>query len=335
MNWLDRLGLEHPVVQAGMGGGLATAELAAAVSLAGGLGTIGLLPAQALAQEIAKARALCGVRPFAVNLLMPFVRTSHIKVCLREKPAAVSLFFGYNAKMVAALKRQGIMVFHQVGNAAQAHRALSDGADALIVQGLEAGGHIMGEQTLAQGLRDMAWAVERCPVIAAGGIHDATTAGAAARLGAHGVAAGTRFLLTPESHAHPAYKDRLLAANATLVTRLFGLGWPAPHRVVANAATQRWSDADGAPPAWVSWVHRVAVTGSRWQPSWMEGVLLRRQRLSSAIFSPFSHLQGMPDAWADLTPLYAGDCVTTIHSLQPAAAVVQALSQGFYNWHTP
>ncbi len=329
MSWLDRLGLEHPVVQAGMGGGLATAELAAAVSLAGGLGTLGLMPAHTLPHEIAKARALCGGRPFAVNLLMPFVRSAHVKVCLREKPAAVSLFFGYNAKMVAALKREGIMVFHQVGNTAQAHRALNDGADALIVQGLEAGGHLMGEQTLTRGLRDMAWAMERCPVIAAGGIHDAATAGAAARLGAHGVAAGTRFLLTPESHAHPAYKARLLAANATLVTRLFGLGWPAPHRVVVNAATHRWSDADGAPPAWASRIHHAAVMGSRWQPPWMERALLRCQRLGSPVFSPFAQLRDMPDAWADLTPLYAG------HSLQPAATVVHALSQGFNNRQTP
>src|SRR5215831_3595982 len=95
IDWRDRLSLEHPIIQAGMGGGVARAELAAAVSRAGALGTLGLLAPGPLAREIRRARELAPGRPIAVNLLVPFARQAHAEVCAEARVAAVALSFGF------------------------------------------------------------------------------------------------------------------------------------------------------------------------------------------------------------------------------------------------
>src|SRR5688500_9058273 len=104
MDVLDRLQLEAPVVQAGLGGGLARADLAAAVSRAGGLGTLGIVPPSLLRRELRTAREAAPNRPIAVNLLMPFVTRGHVDVCVDERPAVAVLFCGHDAELVAALQ---------------------------------------------------------------------------------------------------------------------------------------------------------------------------------------------------------------------------------------
>src|ERR1044071_8426029 len=235
--WNASIGLRHPVMQAGRAGGLASAELVIAVSRAGGLGTLGLMPPQQFRAELRTVREQAESQPFAANLLMPFTRRAHVDAIVEFKPAVVSMFFGFDAEIVARLKQAGILFLHQVGDADQARRALQDGADGLIGQGEEAGGHLAGTAALKDLLATLRPIAGARPLLAAGGIHDAATAQRARSWGADGVAAGTRFLLTPESHAHDQYKARLLAAQQTLRTELFGLAWPAPHRVVPNAAT--------------------------------------------------------------------------------------------------
>src|SRR3954467_4439005 len=136
---LERLGVELPVVQAGMGGGLSRHELAAAVSEAGGLGTIAVNGAEAIRRELAAARGVPG-RPFAVNVLLPFARRDWFEAA--GAADAVVTFWG------EPRRRTGGVWLHQCGSVGEARRAHAAGADGLIVQGAEAGGHVRG-RTLA------------------------------------------------------------------------------------------------------------------------------------------------------------------------------------------
>src|SRR6266481_4179442 len=140
----DRLSIEHGVVQAGLGGGLSRAELAVAVSRAGGLGTVGIMgePA-AFRAEIRRARELAAGKPVSANLLFPVMRRAHVDACVAERVPVVSLFFGFDRRVVEALHEAGSVVMHQVGTVEQARRALADGADVLIAQGEDAGGHLL------------------------------------------------------------------------------------------------------------------------------------------------------------------------------------------------
>jgi nitronate monooxygenase len=323
----DRLGLEHPVLQAALGGGLARAELASAVSRAGGLGTVGIVadPAAYRAQ-LQRAKEQAPGKPIAANLLMPFARRGHVQACIAERVPVVSLFFGFDRRVVEALHDAGAVVLHQVGTVAQAKRALADGADGLIAQSLGAGGHLLGEGPLDALLPQLAELAPDRPLFAAGGICDRATASAALALGASGVAAGTRFLLTPESHAHPGYKERLLRADRTLVTLLFGLGWHALHRVVPNAATDRWCARDPLGPSWVRALNATTQPLLQRLPASAQRGTIGAQRVERPFYTPSSVLRGMDERLLDVAPLYAGECVTQITALRPAAEVVAELA---------
>ena len=141
---LDRLRLDVPVAQAGMGGGLAGADLALAVAAAGGLGTLGLAPAAQLRDSITRVRDGAADRAVAVNLLMPFVRRSHVAVCTESRIDVAVVAFGGDEALVRQLKESGVFVLAMVGTEQQARRAIHWGADGLIAQGCEAGGHLAG-----------------------------------------------------------------------------------------------------------------------------------------------------------------------------------------------
>ncbi len=198
---LERLGISLPVLQAGMGGGVAGADLAAAVSEAGGLGTIGILPAPLLGRALARARKLTGA-PIAVNLLLPFTRPEHWGVA-RDADAVVT-FWG------PPVRRTTRIWIHQCGSVAEAHAAQIAGADAVIAQGIEAGGHVRGTLPALRLLEQVRAALPGFPVLLAGGVADAGDVRAALDAGAAGVVCGTRFLLSEESAAHPEYKRRLI-----------------------------------------------------------------------------------------------------------------------------
>lgn len=327
--WRERIGLRHPVIQAGMGGGLSTAELAGAVSAAGGLGTLGLMPPDEFRAELRRLRDRCAGLPFAANLLLPFVRQAHVDACLEFRPAAVSLFYGFDAALVRRLRQAGIQIWHQVGDAAQASRALADGADGLIAQGEEAGGHLAGNLPLAQVVAALHPLTGNRPLFAAGGIHDAASAGRARRLGVDGVVAGTRFLLTPESNAHPDYQARLLGSAETLRTQLFGLAWPAPHRVIPNAATLRWCARHPDGPRWARIINALMVPGRRLLPMSAVIRIVALQRLGIPLYSPAAPTRAMAADRLEVAALYAGTCVAQISELLPAASVVSELAQGF------
>lgn len=323
----DLFRIERPVIQAGMGGGLARAELAGAVSAAGGLGTVGIvIEPERFAAEIRRARELAGGRPIAANLLFPVLRRAHVDVCVRERVPVVSLFFGFDRRVVEALHGAGATVLHQVGTVEQARRAIEDGADGLIAQGAGAGGHVLAAEPLHEFVPKLVDIAGGRPVIAAGGVWNRATVKAATASGASGVSVGTRFLLTHESHAHEAYKSRLLEATSTLVTLLFGLGWHGLHRVVPNAATDRWCRADPLGPRWVRGVNRATERLLATMPPSGARAFVGRQTVNRPFYTPIALVRGMDAGLADVTPLYAGDCVTNIRALASAGDVVNELS---------
>jgi NAD(P)H-dependent flavin oxidoreductase YrpB (nitropropane dioxygenase family) len=272
---LDLRSLATPVVQAGMGS-VARHELAAAVSEAGGLGTIGGVRAP-IAAEIAAARRLTG-RPIAVNLLLPFLRPGDAEAAAAAD--AIVTFWGPPRRPAAN------MWIHQCGSVEEAKAAAAAGADAVIAQGVEAGGHVRGS-TLMLELLSRVRAAVKIPVLAAGGIIDAAGVRAVLDSGAVAAVAGTRFLLSDESHAHDDYKQRCLNASETILTELFGLGWPdAPHRVIANRATRRWLRSDPRGPRWIRVANRVAAPLTSRIPTAVQERAITTQRPSQPFLGP-------------------------------------------------
>ena len=324
MDLLDRLGLDVPVVQAGMGGGIAGAKLAGAVSRAGGLGTVGLLPPEPFAAELRRARESADGRPVSANLLLPFARRAHVEACIAAGVGSVSLFFGFDARVVAALREAGIAVLHQVGTVEEVRRALDDGADAVIAQGIEAGGHLLAREPAAAFLPRALEAARGAPVLAAGGIADAADVRRVLDAGAAAAWCGSRFLLTEESRAHPAYKARALGATGTIETKVFGFGWPDRHRVLPNAATERWGGGPlGAAAAALNAATRPLA---RVVPASMASRMLPLQRAGIPLLGPQPPLAGMDERLLEVAPLYAGECVARIDGVVPAADAVRALA---------
>jgi nitronate monooxygenase len=326
MDLAERLGLEVPVVQAGMGGGLSRSALAAAVSSAGALGTIGIMPAPVLRSEVQATREACGDRPFAVNLLMPYVKRPHLDVCVLTRPAVVTLFCGHDRGVVERLHDAGVFVLHQVGTVAAAKRALAEGADGLVVQGVEAGGHVLANRPLRETLPAVLGVAGSRPVLAAGGMVDVSDVRAALDHGAAAVVAGTRFLLTDECHAHPDYKQRVLSSTDTVMTTLFAAGWRDPHRVVRNAAVRRWCKPDGTPLPLARAVASATMPLARRVPMSFGPRLVARQRVGMPMFSPAALLRGDDPVLVEVTPLYAGTGAARIGSVVPAAEAVRQLT---------
>jgi len=311
---LERLGVELPVVQAGMGGGISRHELAAAVSEAGGLGTIAVTGAEAIRRELASARALTG-RPVAVNVLLPFARRGWFEAAA-EADVLVT-FWG------EPRRRTGGAWLHQCGSVEEARRAQAAGADGVIVQGVEAGGHVRGTTPALQLLEEVRAALPRdYPLLLAGGIAGRDDVRAALAAAATAAVAGTRFLLSEESRAHALYKERLLAADATILTELFGAGWPAPHRVVPNAATQHWGD----PPFLNRVINHLLAPGVRYAPPELQLRMMRAQRPGSRLLSPAGPTDDGPETLIDAGALYAGETVARIDEVKPAAELVRDLT---------
>ena len=308
-----------------MGGGLAGPELAAAVAAAGGLGTLGLLPPTELRDAIRQVRGAVPDRAVAVNLLMPFVRRGHVDVCLQERIDVAVIAFGMDRDLLRRLSEQRVYIFVMVGTEEQARRACVCGANGLIVQGSEAGGHIAGKTPALELLPRVLDIARGRPVLLAGGIAAADDSRTALTAGAAGVVAGTRFLLTDEARGHPEYLSRILKADNTFRTTLFGLGWPLPHRVVANAATQRWCREDGR----TKLVPRLLNAGSGMLaglPDRAIAPVIGLQRPALPMFSPMAPTIGMRDSTVDRMALYAGETVLRMTSVISAQQAVTDLT---------
>lgn len=315
---LDRLGVELPIVQAGMGGGLAGHELAAAVSATGGLGTIGILAPDDLRREISSARRLTD-RPLAANLLLPFARPRHFEAA--SEADVVVTFWG------SPKRRTSKLWIHQCGSVAEALAAREAGADAVIAQGVEAGGHVRGTVRALELLARLRGALPHdYPVLSAGGVADRSDVRARLDAGAEAVVCGTRFLMTAESGAHPTYKARLVEARDTIVTELFGAGWPAPHRVVPNAATARWLARDPRAPGWLRLLHRATAPVFSRVPIPLQSRLSATQDPSRPMFGPAAATVDGPPNLIEAGPLYAGECVNRIVDIRPAGELVRELA---------
>jgi len=236
------LGIDRPIIQGGMAW-TATAELAGAVSNAGGLGIIGAghMPTDLLREQIRNAK-LITQRPFGVNLML---LTPHIddivQMVLDEGIPVVTTGAGNPGKYMQALKDAGIRVLPIVPSVALAKRMESIGADALIGEGMEAGGHI-GELTTMVLTPQLVDAVE-IPVVAAGGIADGRGVAAAFALGAEGVQVGTRFMCAEECTIHPDVKAEVIKAKDrdTVVT---GRSTGHPVRVLKNKLARQIMELD-------------------------------------------------------------------------------------------
>ncbi|MHB8925151.1 MAG: enoyl-[acyl-carrier-protein] reductase FabK [Coriobacteriia bacterium] len=226
------LGIDHPIIQGGMAW-TATAELSAAVSNAGGIGVIGAghMPTDLLREQIHNAKLLTD-KPFGVNLML---LTPHIddivQMVLDEGVPMVTTGAGSPSKYMTDLKAAGIKVIPVVPSVALAKRMGAMGADALIGEGMEAGGHI-GDLTTMVLTPQLVDAVD-VPVIAAGGIADGRGMAAAFALGAEGVQVGTRFMCATECTIHPDVKAQVIKAKDrdTIVT---GRSTGHPVRVIKN-----------------------------------------------------------------------------------------------------
>ena len=209
----DLLGIEFPIMQAGMSR-FTSAELVAAVSNAGGLGSLGcdLRPVADLTRQLARTRELTSL-PFAVNHLLLTLNEEAFALTLRARPPVISLAGGDPGDLVNRAQDVGIRVIQQVHTVQQARQAAERGVDVLIAQGTEAGGHGGTVATFAL-LPQVVDAVSPIPVVAAGGIADGRGLAAALVLGAQGINVGTRFLASVEAPINQGWKKSIVEASS-------------------------------------------------------------------------------------------------------------------------
>jgi nitronate monooxygenase len=311
----ERLGCRYPIISAGMGGP-ARSELAAAVSAAGGFGLLGMVreSPELIAREIAAVRQRTN-RAFGVNLIPsatePALLEEELAACFHAGVPAMCFFWDVDVQAVAKAKRAGCLVLYQVGSVAEAVKAEDAGADVIVVQGVEAGGHVRGRRGLSVLLPEVADAVQ-VPVAASGGIVDGRGLAAALALGADGVHCGTVFLASPESFAHAYHKQRIVEAgpDMTVHTDLFAINWPpdSPVRVLKNSVTaaaggKLWGYHPDELP-------REAIAEEEGRPLWRYGT-----------DSPLRTTTGDLEAMA----LYAGDGAARVTGIRPAAEIVERI----------
>jgi len=231
------LNIGYPIIQGGMAG-ISESKLVSAVSNSNGLGTIGagLMPASWLEQEIVKTRQLTE-KPFAVNLFMQNPKVEEIvKTIIKNKFSIVFIGGGNPMLVMPYLKNAGIITIPVVPSPRLAKKMEDSGADAVVVEGIESGGHL-GPNTTFCLIPQTAKLVEKIPVIAAGGIFDGKTAAMAMDAGADGVQIGTRFLAASECVVSESYKQRILDASADDIEVVLAFTGH-PLRVIKN----KWAE---------------------------------------------------------------------------------------------
>jgi NAD(P)H-dependent flavin oxidoreductase YrpB (nitropropane dioxygenase family) len=300
-----------PVMQAPIGPA-ATPALVSAVCAAGGLGTLAASwtrPARLRAQ-IHEVQRLTD-RPFCVNLVLAFDQRERLEVLVEEQVPCVSFSWGVDPGQMAYAKAAGLAVLVQVGELEAGIQAAAAGADVLIAQGTEAGGHVEATGPATHLVRTLSRRVPT-PIIAAGGIVEPASVVAAMEAGASGVAVGTSYLTAPQADVHPAYLAAMIRATAadSVLTGLFDIGWPnAPHRVLRNDTLDGW-EAAGCP-----------APGRR--PGEGEPIASRAGRpvVRYSDEQPTRDTDGRIESMA----LYAGSGVGAITTEEDAAAITERL----------
>lgn len=292
----ELLGIEHPIIQGGMAW-VATAELVSAVSNAGGLGVIGAgqMPPNVLREEIRRTKAMTS-KPFGVNMMLLHPDIDELfKVVLEERVPVVTTGAGNPGAYVPSLKEKGIKVLPVVPSVALAKRMERIGADAVIAEGTESGGHV-GELTTIVLVPQVADAVG-IPVVAAGGIADGRGYAAALALGAKGVQIGTRFVCAEECTAHENYKRAIIQAKDR-DTVVCGRSTGHPVRAIKNKLTREFERLEkrGAPPE--------------------ELDKLGTGKLRAAV----------KDGDVEWGSVMAGQCAGLVSKIQPAAEIIMELT---------
>lgn len=228
-------------------GGAVTPLLAAAASNAGALGMLPLtwMAPDEIAVVVEETRRRTD-RPFGVNLGLAWDQRARLASALEAGVRVVSFFWGDASAVIPEARAAGAAVFVTVGTAEEARAAAAAGADAVVAQGWEAGGHVWGTVSTVALVPSVVDAVAPVPVVAAGGIADGRGLAAVLALGAAGAWVGTRFLAASEAAIHPDYRRRVLAAGEadTFYGTLFDRGWPdAPHRALRNSTIEAWERA--------------------------------------------------------------------------------------------
>jgi nitronate monooxygenase len=309
----DLVGIEVPIVLAPMGGAV-TPELAAAVSNAGGLGLLPLSWAspEEIASVAEQTRQLTG-RPFGANLGLEWDQRERLAAALEAGVRVVSFFWGDASGLIDETHDAGALVFVTVGTAEEGRAAAVAGADVVVAQGWEAGGHVWGTVSTLALVPRVVDAVAPLPVVAAGGIADGRGLAAVLALGAAGAWVGTRFLAAKEAGIHPDYRRRILAAGEadTFYGTLFDRGWAdATHRTLRNSTVEAWERA-GRPPS-------GSRPGETDEPaSRPDGSPINRYASST----PTAAMSG------DIEPLphWAGQGVGLVTREEPAADIVSSL----------
>jgi nitronate monooxygenase len=318
------MGIRYPIFCAGFGGA-ATPEMAAAVSNAGGFGVLGCsgMEPEVVERLIAETRELTKL-PFGVNTIIAEPDegdrewlSRQIEAIAATRIGAVTLFWGEPSPYVPIAHAHGVKVVIQVGSLTEAEGAASVGVDAVIVQGVEAGGHVRGTSSVWELLPEVVRALHPLPVLASGGIGDGAGVARALRLGAQGVSLGTRFVASDEAWVHPGYKQRIVESRAedTVLNTLYDVNWPdAPHRTLKNKTYDEWVAA-GMPPS-----------GSR--PG--EGTSIGRRRLSTGKVVEWRRYAigtAPPDFEGDweYSPLWAGESCSEVNDVKPAAEIMKDL----------
>jgi len=315
----DEYGALHPVVSAGMGFVASAPDLAIAVTNAGGIGSLGaaLIPADATRMLIGVIKAATGGRPFTVNLITPYVLPGQVEACVEEGVPIVSFHWGNPPRdTIDRLHAGGCRVWEQVGSLDAARRAVESGADLVVAQGSEAGGHNFATLPTFAMVPAVVDAVSPMPVLAAGGIGDGRGLAAALALGAGGAWVGTRFVATREADAHEEYRSRLVAAAGTDTVRSSVLGpdMPGfnPYRVLRNPLTAEYEGREGELPADLS---NEPLIGS---------TVLGGQQVPVHRFSNLIPTRGA-DGDLTLMAMPAGEGVGLVRSVMGAADVVEDL----------
>lgn len=289
-------------------GGFTSPELPVAVAEAGALGMIGavMVPPEALAQLLDTIADLTE-KPVGVNFLMPFLDRECVAVAAAKAPLVEFFYDEPDRSLVDAVHAGGALAAWQVGSEREARAAADAGCDLIVAQGVEAGGHVRGQSGLLP-LLDRVLEAVQTPVVASGGIGTARAMAAALSAGADAVRVGTRFVAAAESPAHPEYVQALLAADAedTVLTEAFSAMWPdAPHRVLRSSVEAAQVFEGEVVGEMQMGEERMAI------PRW-------------GAPSPSRETTGKIEAMA----LYAGQSVSAVRQVVPAAEIVRELADG-------
>jgi nitronate monooxygenase len=307
------LGIQFPIIQAPIGSAVSP-ELVAAVSNSGGLGchAFSWKTSEEIVHYISATQRLTQ-QSFCVNFVLVWSQLDRLKLCLDAGIRIFSFSWGDASNYIQTVHEYGGIALVTVGSSDEAKKAIEQGADVIVAQGWESGGHVLGQISGLTLIPKVVDTVHPIPVVAAGGIADGRGLVAAMALGAGGIWIGTRFLASREAIAHQIYKQRILEAQETDTTysSLFDGGWEnAPHRTIRNSTIIEWERAKS--PKSGQRPHEGEIIGES-----LTGACIKRYDDTIPLEETTGDLEAMA--------LYAGQSLGLIEGILPAAEIIQQI----------